>query len=209
MPELLDIYDDAGRHLGVKARPDVHRDGDWHRTFHLWICGRDAGGEFVILQRRGDDREFFPGLLDVAVAGHLAAGEDVSHGVREAEEELGLDIAFTALHRLGERLEVYRADGVVNREREHVYLVRDDRPVAGYAYNAREVDGVCRVPINHALGLFAGSRTEVTGDLYTHERGVEPLAIRRADFVLPQSPYWPAVLAAAQRHLRGEPDVAL
>jgi len=36
--ELIDILDEQGNPTGqVKPQPDVHRDGDWHKTVHLWI----------------------------------------------------------------------------------------------------------------------------------------------------------------------------
>jgi len=30
VPEVVDIYDDLGKPIGVKPRRQVHRDGDWH-----------------------------------------------------------------------------------------------------------------------------------------------------------------------------------
>ena len=54
MQEMLDIYDEEGRHIGVKERGSVHRDGDWHRVFHCWVVQRDAcGRDLVLFQRRG------------------------------------------------------------------------------------------------------------------------------------------------------------
>ncbi|MBA2348095.1 MAG: NUDIX hydrolase, partial [Solirubrobacterales bacterium] len=71
--ERLDVYDELGVHLGVKARGAVHRDGDWHRCVHLWVLSGDA----VLLQRRGRHKASWPGALDATAAGHVAAGESV------------------------------------------------------------------------------------------------------------------------------------
>jgi isopentenyldiphosphate isomerase len=48
--ELLEVLDEAGEPTGArKARAEVHRDGDWHRAFHLWVMHPDG---HVLLQRR-------------------------------------------------------------------------------------------------------------------------------------------------------------
>jgi isopentenyldiphosphate isomerase len=97
--ELLDVYDELGARTGVARRDVVHRDGLWHRCFHLWILSGDG----VLLQRRSPAKEAFGGMLDATAAGHLAAGESVLDGAREAEEELGVAFAPADLEPLGVR----------------------------------------------------------------------------------------------------------
>ena len=114
MSELFDVYDEALNHIGVKARAAVHRDGDWHQVFHCWVIGRDAdGGSFVILQKRAPNKDY-PGKIDISAAGHLEAGETVRDGVREIEEELGLQVGFEDLIPLGRRLGIMK-DGDLHR----------------------------------------------------------------------------------------------
>ena len=74
----------------LKPRGEVHRDGDWHRSIHVWLV--DAEGRMV-LQRRSEHKDTNPGLLDVSCAGHIT-GEDavLSTAVRELEEELGISL---------------------------------------------------------------------------------------------------------------------
>ncbi|MEL6309262.1 MAG: isopentenyl-diphosphate delta-isomerase, partial [Chloroflexota bacterium] len=61
MTEMFDIYDDAMRHIGTKPRADVHRDGDWHRTFHCWVIYRgDDGQDWVVIQKRVPDKDIYP-----------------------------------------------------------------------------------------------------------------------------------------------------
>ena len=72
--ERFDLFDDAGRPLGrSKARGEVHRDGDWHRSLHLWVWGIESGEAFVIFQRRSMTKDTWPGALDVAVGGTFGA----------------------------------------------------------------------------------------------------------------------------------------
>lgn len=42
MEEYFDALDENGNLTGVKKlRKEVHRDGDWHRTVHIWIINND------------------------------------------------------------------------------------------------------------------------------------------------------------------------
>ena len=37
MTEWLTIFDSERNTIGKKLRDEVHRDGDWHETFHCWF----------------------------------------------------------------------------------------------------------------------------------------------------------------------------
>ncbi|MFO8150831.1 MAG: NUDIX domain-containing protein, partial [Trueperaceae bacterium] len=88
--EVLDLLDEHGDPTGeVKRRADVHRDGDWHRAFHLWVMHPDG---YVLLQRRSRTKDLAAGKVDVSVGGHLRAGEIWLDALREAEEEIGLTL---------------------------------------------------------------------------------------------------------------------
>jgi isopentenyldiphosphate isomerase len=99
MEELIDVLDEAGVPTGArKAKRLVHADGDWHRVVQLWIV--DLRG-WVLLQRRSPGKENWPGFWDISAAGHVAAGETALDAiVREAREELGLDLGHGELTHL-------------------------------------------------------------------------------------------------------------
>lgn len=93
MKEYLDVVDEEGRPTGeVVERSIAHRDGIRHRTAHLWVI-RDRGeGIEVLLQKRSEDKDSYPGCWYISSAGHIPAGEDyVESAIRELKEELGLD----------------------------------------------------------------------------------------------------------------------
>lgn len=141
--ELLDVFDERGWHLGTKPRADVHRDGDWHLAFHLWVVSPDG----VLLQRRARDKASWPGYLDASAAGHLIAGEAIQDGLREADEELGAAYAFDDLESLGvHRVDETEQSGLVNRELQHVFAIRDDRPLEAWRdFDRVELDGLVLV----------------------------------------------------------------
>ena len=156
--EILDVFDEHGGHLGTKRRADVHRDGDWHLAFHLWVVA-PAG---VLLQRRAHDKSSWPGFLDASAAGHLLAGESIRDGLREADEELGVAYVFDDLAQLGvHRVAETERSGTVNRELQHVFAIRDDRPLTAWRdFDRVELDGL--VLIGH--DGFAALAAEVNGE---------------------------------------------
>ena len=90
-----------GRRGRSVAKSEAHRLGLWHRCFHCWICGSDPEGFYLLLQRRASTKDTWPDYLDITAAGHLSAGEETLDGLREVEEELGLQVNPERLVPLG------------------------------------------------------------------------------------------------------------
>ena len=152
--ERLEVLDAMGMPTGeTKARAAVHRDGDWHRAFHLWVVHPDG---HVLLQRRAKTKDLGGGKVDVSVGGHVRPGETLLDVLREADEEIGLNV------RPGDLtfLETLRSDrrypsGEVDREFQDVYaVVVSGRSLAEYALPCDEVSVLYEVPIARAIDLF-------------------------------------------------------
>jgi len=203
LAELLDICDETLRHLGVKDRDAVHRDGDWHRVFHCWVIYRDAAGcDWMVVQKRGPEKAIFPSKLDVSVGGHYAAGESMTDGIRELREELGIDVAFDDLIPVGLRVTVARYDGLIDREFADNFLLMHDADIRDYRYQQDEVAGLVAFAIDDGLALFAGERETITARAVG--LGADVLDIRRDDFApLVDRPFYKA-LVVAKRCLNGE-----
>lgn len=92
-PDWGETYFPAPQPIGkVKKRSQVHKEGDWHRSMHLWIYQSDSANDDVrvLLQRRSPYKDTHPNLLDVSCAGHVNTGDDiVETTMREMDEELG------------------------------------------------------------------------------------------------------------------------
>lgn len=182
--ELLDVLGTDGRPRARKRRGAVHRDGDWHRVFHCWVAGAGEGGPFVLLQRRGADKDVNPGRLDVSCAGHLAAGEADADGVRELAEELGVHVAFGELAALGVVPEVATAPGIVDRELCATYLLRSDAPLASYRPDPAEVAGVVRVSLSAFAALVSGDASAAPGvELEASTRTERPVTVELGQLV--------------------------
>ena len=91
--EYVDIVNDDGMPTGeIVSRDIAHRDGIQHRTAHVWIVRRKASGYDILLQKRSQNKDSFPGLYDTSSAGHNPAGDEpLESAIRELKEELGID----------------------------------------------------------------------------------------------------------------------
>lgn len=180
-----------------KRRGDVHRDGDWHGALHIWVGGVDADGRpFALFQRRSQTKDTWPGCLDVAVGGHLRAGETLSEAVREAEEEIGILLEIGDIIRLGRRF-AHSVAGSDNEVQE-VFALRSDLPLDAYRLHPDEVDAVVSVPLDAVLDLFEGRQAAVQGVELRRGSTISSIApITVAGFAAGESGGYPA------RALRG------
>ena len=120
MEEHFDVCDPWGVPTGeALPRNEVHRRGLWHRSSHLWVVNSRRE---VLLQRRHPEKQTDPGRWDIAVAGHLSAGQSPLEAiVREAQEELGLVLDPAALVFLGASPKEYLEPGFADREWQHAF----------------------------------------------------------------------------------------
>ncbi|MCY4022735.1 MAG: NUDIX domain-containing protein [Anaerolineaceae bacterium] len=200
MREVLDIYDERGRHIGVKERGAVHRDGDWHRVFHCWVVRRDVDGrDRVIFQQRGAHKATFPLFLGVSVGGHYSVGETPGDGLREMREELGFAPPLAALVHCGQRRIDARWNGLVDREIADTFVYVSERPLTSYPVMQPEVADLVAVPINDGLELLAGRRR-----ILEAETPSGPCVVALKDFVPHHETMFTDALLLARRVLNGE-----
>jgi isopentenyldiphosphate isomerase len=211
--EPFDIITADGKPTGrVKSRAEVHRDGDWHRAIHVWVTGVDDHGvPFLTLQRRSPHKDTWPGRFDATVGGHYRAGETLAETLREVEEEIGVIPDPKELRPLGVRVCANEAQpGIVDREIQDVFLLRDDRPLATFRPNPAELAALIRFPLETLLPFLAGEITEIGGESVTPAATrAEPITARIDDFIPTVDRYFLRIAVAAQQVLRGERYVAV
>ena len=204
--ELIDVMtEEGGPVLGgdgrqrQKTRAEIHRDGDWHAAFHLWV----VSGSGVLLQRRGSHKHSWPSRLDATAAGHLTAGEQPLDGLREAEEELGVAYSASALFGLGiHDVEEEAEDGTINREHQHLFGVFDDRPLTAFtSLQDEEVDGLVEIAHDAFAQLATVPRpwaASTTADARAWDGSVVTEITVSGDELVP-APYLPALPALLAR----------
>lgn len=204
-PEYFDLYDEAGSPLGrAKPREEVHRDGDWHRSAHIWIFTSDGR---LLFQRRAANKDTWPGRLDASVGGHYRAGEvSAASIVREAWEELGLTVDATELIPLGERRIESREPGIIDREIQDIFLLRRDLPLAAYRPQDDEIDALTLLDAAEAARLYRGELRSLSAAMLP--RGAaQPRArlLTAADLIPHRGPYITAVARGVAEALAGRP----
>lgn len=146
--ELFDVLTESGeRTETTKRRGDIHRDGDWHASVHIWIARRRISGMEYLLQKRADDKDSFPGCWDAASTGHIDAGEDaITAAIRELREELGVRARPSELVLLFRRKvsedNVFHGKRFINNELKWVFLFKGALPDCAINFEQEEISGV-------------------------------------------------------------------
>ena len=147
--EMFPLCDEDGNFTGeLKERTAVHRDGDLHGGSHIWIMEKHAGNTCVLLQKRSDDKDSFPGCYDCSCAGHVDAGENfLSTAIRELKEELSIDaradeLEFLFKQRVGGEYNFY-GERFANNEVNFVYLLKKHVDIGKLTFQKEEIQGLC------------------------------------------------------------------
>ena len=98
--ELFDVIDSKGNPAGqIVSREKAHAEGIPHRTAHIWIIRKKEGRVQILLQKRSQNKDSFPGKFDTSSAGHIQAGDEpLESALRELKEELGISATPEQLH---------------------------------------------------------------------------------------------------------------
>ena len=219
MTEQLDIVTPTGRFVRSADRREVHDGGHWHQVFHCLVV-RSGMPARVVLQRRHRSKAAFPGLLDLSATGHLEAGEAPEHGVRELNEELGIDASADDLTPVGVRLLADDGGEGRNRERVHLYFMTDDRPLEQYAPEPTEVESLVEVGVEELLALIADAGATVRPRSATDGIRIAAMEWRRGrpsaattlgadDLIKATDGYWTVLLVMAERYAAGHGPVAI
>jgi isopentenyldiphosphate isomerase len=209
--ELFDLYDESGAPLGLrKPRALVHRDGDWHRSVHVWVVLSHLGvagaeeGAWVLFQRRSLAKDTWPGAIDVAVTGHLSAGESILDALRESDEEIGLHLPADQVVTLGLRRKADdRRPGIRDFELQSILFATTTVALAALRPHPVEVDSLLALPIAVARDLFAGNCTSAKAVRLDIHLVLSHEEIRAADFVPSGDGYYARALASITDRLSG------
>lgn len=157
----------------------------------------------VLFQRRSATKDTWPGRVDSAVSGHLGAGESLADAMREAREEIGLELSLDDVTALGRRF--VRAAPSDN-EVQDVFAVRADLPLGAYSPHPLEVDALLLLPISDAIALLGGETGSV--EAVELERGAaeEQAVLLTVDAFVPgTTAYYLLALEGLRRVVLGDP----
>lgn len=130
--EYIDVIDDSGGEIGIsKPRYQIHSQGDWHRTVHVWFMNNN--GE-ILFQKRGNGVEVDPGKWDISCAGHIPSGKSSKEtAVIEVFQELGIKIFENDLQFIDTiKKEIVINENYIDREFNDIYLVQKDLKISDF-----------------------------------------------------------------------------
>jgi isopentenyl-diphosphate delta-isomerase type 1 len=110
--ELFYLVDDDDNAIGSVKRAEAHRSNSIkHRSiFILLFNDRDE----LLLQKRSQGKDTFPGFWTVSTSGHVAYGQSYDEAARrELQEEIGLNLPLERLQKI-----------YVKEEREFAFIYR-------------------------------------------------------------------------------------
>lgn len=204
MVEYLKIFTEAYSYMGVKEREEVHRDGDWHEVFHCWVIGQREDEWWIYLQQRSLKKKDYPGDFDITAAGHLEAQETVEDGVRELQEELGIDATFPQLESLGVIPYEIQTPHIHDAEFAHVFLYRHSGTVHDFSIQEEELDGLYVVTLHDFFRLIEEMQTPIRYEGFAQQNGQQTMRqgfLQRADLGALPEEYLVELHKRIRRHL--------
>jgi 8-oxo-dGTP pyrophosphatase MutT (NUDIX family) len=149
--ELVEWIDDDGTVVEVVPRSRMRAENLRHRSVAVIVTTTDGR---LVVQRRADTKDVYPGWWDIGAGGVVAVGEDLRAAARrELAEELGVDAE-------PDHVGVERFDDDRARELCTVFRVVHDgpfRPVDGEAVEIRIVDPVEFAELSGRVRFLPGS----------------------------------------------------
>jgi isopentenyl-diphosphate delta-isomerase type 1 len=89
--EMFDVVDEEDQVIGEATREECHKEGLLHRSVMFFVFNESRK---ILVTKRTDNKDFFPGYWSIVLGGHVRAGESYEEAVaREVEEEVGLKVA--------------------------------------------------------------------------------------------------------------------
>jgi isopentenyldiphosphate isomerase len=166
--------------------------------------GLDAPG--VILQRRADDKDTWPGALDVSVGGHYRAGETLADVTREMSEEVGQGATLDALVPLGRRIYLCDAEnGTRDREIQDVFIWRTPLPFESFRPNPDEVAALELVRVDDFLALCTGNALTAPSRRLMPDGHVSASAVLDRDLIPSLDQYFRRAAVAIDLAIKGYP----
>ena len=138
--EIIDELNEQGEVIGQIDKDLAHKEGRLHKAIHLWILNKNNE---VLLQYRCKDKKLYPDTWDVSVGGHVAAFEDTKDAcVREAKEELGIDIKVKDLEYITTLREELLYKDINSQELVDVFMIKKDIKIKDIKLQEEEVSEI-------------------------------------------------------------------
>lgn len=141
MQEKIDVLNEHGEFTGeIATREECYKKGLWHRAIYGFIIDKDSN---VLLQKRSSNKKLWPNLWDVSFGGHVLSGEFGRQAlIREAKEELGIELLDKDIKYLVGSTSINIINGVTNKLFNECYLITSKINIKDIKLQKEEVSEV-------------------------------------------------------------------
>lgn len=142
MSEIFDVLNENGEYTNETAlREECHKKGLWHKAVVVFIVSND--NKKILLQQRSANKRLWPNLWDITAGGHVLSGEFGYQAViREAKEEIGVDIDKESLEFIGATTSENIQGDIVNRHFNEYYIAHMDLDTKDITLQEDEVQDI-------------------------------------------------------------------
>lgn len=139
--EYFDVLNKMGEFTGnVASREECHKKGLYHKAVVVFIV--NSKNE-VLIQQRSGNKKLWPNKWDITAGGHALAGEFGYEAViREAKEEIGIDINVNDLIFIGCTISHNEQEGIINNHFNEFYIVKKDLNIEDINLQLEEVQDI-------------------------------------------------------------------
>ncbi len=161
MEELFDVLDSKGNYTGtINTREECHKKGLWHKAVVVFIINSK---EQVLLQKRSASKKLWPNMWDVTAGGHVLAGEfGFQSIIREAKEELGVELNKNEMIFLGSALSSNIKGDIINNHFNEFYIVNKDLDETKLKLQKEEVSEVKWIDKNEIIEKIKDNYNGIT-----------------------------------------------
>ncbi|GAF20920.1 Nudix hydrolase YfcD [Bacillus sp. JCM 19047] len=167
--EMISYFTHAKKPLGSTSREQIHQNGLWHETFHLWMINNNNREPQIYLQLRSQTKKDFPNLFDITAAGHLHSKETTLDGLREVEEELGIALSSDDIYFIGQFLDRIHTKPFLDNEIASSYVHFTSQLIESFSLQKEEVAGMVAIPFHQFKEVCFGLSNSMVASGYKEE----------------------------------------
>lgn len=172
--EYIDIYDEKERYLGYSEKKKAHEIGLFHKVIGCLVLSKDK--IYFQLKNPKHNGVHEKEYLEITAGGHLMSGETLKGGVREIEEETGLNVLFEDLTFLEKRIcdKRIKEDYIIREFQYFYYLDIHHFSLLNFKnYNKEEIVSFVELKINDVIQLLNGKKKRIKGKQLREEKEIE------------------------------------
>lgn len=141
MEEMFDALNERGEFTNTTvSRKECHLKGIVHRAVVVFVINSNNQ---ILLQKRSKSKKQWPNLWDITAGGHVLAGEFGYQAViREAKEEIHLDIKPEELLFIGSTTSRMVKDEIVDCHFNEFYILKKDVLIDNLEIQEEEVQDI-------------------------------------------------------------------